>query len=58
MNKNKFSIGEQVKTIPSYCEIEKGRVTQIYYDEDMMMNYYVLEGYWFPLAEKDLEKEK
>jgi hypothetical protein len=55
MKTNRFNIGEKVKVIV-HVPVTEGRVTMIYWDEEYAANFYSLDTFWLPLAEKELKK--
>ena len=55
MTQNKFNIGEKVKVIV-HVPVTEGKVTMIYWDEEYATNFYSLDTFWLPLAEKELKK--
>lgn len=57
MKQNKFNIGEKVRVITTIgIPVKIGKVTMIYWDEEYATNFYSLDSFWLPLAEKELKK--
>ena len=54
MKKNKYNIGDKVKTNLSTPKVTD-KIAQISWDEDLNINCYVLNTFWFPFTEKELE---
>jgi len=58
MKKNKFNIGDKVEVKNSVEYTTIGKVEEIYWDEDLRINCYIISGMFFVHTEKELRKIK